>query len=813
MKMKITRAAIFSAVIFLTGCSLLQPSKDDATDLWPLSSTHPYTSFSIVSLRVTAPESTANNAELGLMLFDEVTGNPYNSHTIKLEPLGDAVWGTEITLPALTVLRYRYVRLSPSHAEETTALRQPVEFRLAFFPGGNEINDRIAGWTDEGFEGQTGRIVGRVLDSTSGLPVTEALVAAAGELTFTDRLGSFQFDRIPPGLHNLVVLSLDGSYQPAQQGAIVAENSLTPAEMSLTPAAKTPVTFEVTLPENTPLDIPIRLAGNILPFGQRFYRLEGDVSTSSASMPALIRVDDTHAIFIADLYEGTDLHYKYTLGDGLWNAERDSSGYFRLRQTVITPDLILRDTVDSWYGEQQGAVYFITSIPENTSPTATVTLQLNPFSWFDPLPMTRLNNNQWVFTLFSPLDFSYPVTYRYCLNYICSNPGSPAAVLQSGTYDFLPQNTSQLLEDQVESWGWPEPEHAEPVALPEMSPRPSFETGLEILPGGHPDWPGLVQTFAVTASDINPDSIIFAPSWTAGSEPAPLLQFDPENSPFYTEMALGVQAASGQGLNPVIKPVLFHDNLEQWWLESPRDWSWWNLWFERYQAMILTYAHLAEETGAHRLIIGGGAVTPALPGGTLADGSDSQAPVDAEARWSKVIEAVRSTYSGDLGFETVYAPDMILPSFLDSVDTIVIRLEAPLADAPDEAPAVLQQNALSSVADVVNQAEVFSDQLLIISFSFPSIDGGATGCIPGEQLTCIPVRDFNHGSNPGGPDVDLSEQMEAIHAVMLAVYRFEQVDGIYINRINPASSLPDKSSSILGKPAQDLVATWFSRIR
>jgi len=501
------------------------------------------------------------------------------------------------------------------------------------------------------------------------------------------------------------------------------------------------------------------------------------------------------------------------LGDGLWNAERDSNGYFKLRQAVVTPDLVLRDTVDSWYGEQQGAVYFIATIPQDTSPAAIVTLQFNPFSWFDPLPMTRLDNNQWVFTLFSPLDFSYPVNYRYCLNYICSNPEGPAALLQSGTGDFLPQATSQLLEDQVVTWGWPEPEPVESVALPELSPRTDFETGLEILPGSHPDWPGLIRTFTGTASDIGSDAVIFTPSWTAGADPAPLLEFKPENSPFYTEMALGVQAASSNGLSPVIRPVFYHENHDQWWYESPRDWAWWNLWFERYQAMILTYANLAEETGAHRLIIGGGEITPALPGGTLGDGSDSQAPVDAEARWSKVIEAVRSTYSGDLGFETVYTPDMILPSFLDTVDTIVIRLDAPLADAPDETPAVLQQNALSSVADMVNQTALFSGQSLLISFSFPSIDGGTTGCISGEQLTCIPARQFDHGLNPGGPDVDLSEQMEAIHAVMLAVYRFERVDGVYINRVNPAISLPDKSASILGKPAQELLTTWFARIR
>jgi len=803
-------------LVFLSSCSVLKSDDVREEAQWPVASVNPESSFTTGILRVTAPEDTPENAELGVLLFDEVTGNPYNSHTLPLESQGNGEWSIQLSLPASSVLRYRYVRLSPSFAEETTASNTAVQYRMAYFPGENEISDRIAGWTDSGYQGQTGRIVGRILDATTGLPLPDQLVSVAGEHTFSDGLGGFQFDTLAPGLQNILIVSTDGAYQPAQQGAVIAEDSLTPAEMNLRPANPLQITFEVTLPENTPQDLPIRLAGNLSQFGQTFYRLNADTTTSAAGMPGLIRVDETHAIILADLYEGTDLHYKYTLGDGLWNAERDTNGYFKLRQAILTPGLILRDTVESWYGEHKGAVYFITTPLENPSPNAIVTLQLNPFSWFYPVPMVQLENNQWMFTLLNPLDFSTPVGYRYCQNYNCARDGSPSSALESGAGEFLPQDSSQVIEDQIISWGWSPDETIEPIAMPDVSARASFETGLELLPLNHPALSEYVLFLSQTASDMNAAAVTFSPAWEANrSSPTPGIQFNPAYSPFYSDLRAMLETISAGGTSANIRPTILHEkDLDLWWTEAPRDWAWWNVWFDRYRSMVLTYAHLAEETGAQRLIIGGSEVIPSLPDGILADGASSQPPADADTRWRTLIEEIRTVYSGKLAFEIVFDTDTALPVFLDSVDEIVVHWQTPLTDSNDASPAELQQNAAALVSTLMSQLDPYTDTPLLLSFSYPSVNGGASSCIAGAESACIDPDSLHYGTDmAGSPPIDLSEQMEALHAMMLAIYRFDQIDGAYLNSINPMIAQPDKSASILGKPAQELISAWFTQIR
>jgi hypothetical protein len=272
---------------------------------------------------------------------------------------------------------------------------------------------------------------------------------------------------------------------------------------------------------------------------------------------------------------------------------------------------------------------------------------------------------------------------------------------------------------------------------------------------------------------------------------------------------------SANGTDANIRPALLHEkDLDLWWEEAPRDWAWWNVWFDRYRSMILTYAHLAEETGAQRLIIGGNEVIPALPNGTLADGSSSQSPADADTRWRTLIEEIRAVYSGKLAFEIVFDTDANLPVFLDSVDEIVVHWQAPLSDSSDASPAELQQNAAARVSTLMSQLDPYADTPLLLSFAYPSVDGGATSCIAGAESACIDPNSLHYGSDAAGsPQIDLTEQMEALHAMMLAIYRFDQIDGVYLNSINPVTAQPDKSASILGKPAQELISAWFTRIR
>ncbi len=106
---------------------------------------------------------------------------------------------------------------------------------------------------------------------------------------------------------------------------------------------------------------------------------------------------------------------------------------------------------------------------------------------------------------------------------------------------------------------------------------------------------------------------------------------------------------SAAGLNIALRPTPhFLIDSDEWWTSAPRDESWWQVWFEQYRTFALHHADLAARSEAQALILGGGWLAPALPGGLLADGSPSGVPQDAEARWQNLLAEVRQHYQGQL---------------------------------------------------------------------------------------------------------------------------------------------------------------------
>ena len=103
-----------------------------------------------------------------------------------------------------------------------------------------------------------------------------------------------------------------------------------------------------------------------------------------------------------------------------------------------------------------------------------------------------------------------------------------------------------------------------------------------------------------------------------------------------------IQQAKGRELNVALRPVPnFPTATSEWWASAPRDFSWWVSWFGNYRAFALHHADLAAQSGAQTLVLGGEWMLPALPAGTLADGSLSGVPVDAEERYQFLIREVR----------------------------------------------------------------------------------------------------------------------------------------------------------------------------
>src|SRR6185436_9084790 len=111
----------------------------------------------------------------------------------------------------------------------------------------------------------------------------------------------------------------------------------------------------------------------------------------------------------------------------------------------------------------------------------------------------------------------------------------------------------------------------------------------------------------------------------------------PGKDAFWADTVRWVTQARALNLNVAIFPQRrFPTNANDFWKSAPRAPGWWDNWFNHYRAFAVHYAALANQSGAQAVILGGDWIAPALPGGTLSDGTPSGLPADAETRWKNV---------------------------------------------------------------------------------------------------------------------------------------------------------------------------------
>lgn len=810
---------LFFALI-LTGCSGLDqvqvvPSQPTPFS-WPSPTNLPAAE---VLFTVRPPENTPTDAGLELVLLDEVTGLVYNSQVIPMQRLEDGRWQTQVALPVGSLQRYRYRRNEPQTATEYTAFGEQVQTRLIHVPGPLEIQDTIAAWSDTPYFGPTGRIFGRILDAQSSQPLHEVMLSIAGKSTFTDAEGRFQLDGLVPGLHYLTASSIDGGYRTVQQGALIAAESGTPAEIKMEAAPKVTVTFQVTVPVDTTPGAPVRLAGNLRQFGHIFRDLPGGVRSTSIRIPQMVFVDQTNYLLIAELHAGSYLRYKYTLGDGIWNAERDENGFFRTRELVVPDyDTTISDQVTSWFSGQESELIQV-QVPGVTPRTDVISLQLNPFIWFEPLPMWRGGENQWFFVLHGPLNVERTLQYRYCRNLQCGAADDVQTRGADPEGRQLVEGVNNPATDQVQAWSWWNPAgEATSIVAPELAVREDFDIGIQLLPAYQPNWVPTSRNAIKDSAAGGANAIVFTPSWVLQrANPLPDIQFDPRYSPFRTDLRDLTRQALELGLTPIYRPNLilpFEElgSFEAWWEGASRDAAWWSVWFEQYRSFILTHAIQAAEAGAEELIISGPEFSPAWPGGTLSDGTSSNVPEDADQRWSDLIEEIRGVFPGRLSIELEFDEELqVPPGFTEALDRVHVYWHAPLTTENDSALEEMQAAAGEQLDEIALYSQAYSDIPFVLSVEYLSIDGSATACAQINNGDCIPASAFDQGAEVDPAfEVDLEEQSRALNAILLAAFERPEITGLFARRFNPAVMLQDQSASIYGKPAADVLWYWAS---
>lgn len=762
---------------------------------------------------VTVPEAPPLQ-ELHLELLDDVTGFAYNASRFPMERLPDGRWRVTLTPPAGSILRYRYTRPGEPPLIETSTSGEPIGYRLAYISGPIAIHDRIAAWPDSSYKGETGRIIGRVRGASSGGGLAEMLVRAAGRPAWTDGEGRFRIDGLPPGEHTLTVISPFGAYQPFQQQVIIAAGQTTPAEIALNPARPIIVTFELTVPEGTIPGTPVRIAGDIPQLGGRFD--EAGRPIEAANMPEMVMVDDTHYLAILKLYAGMDLHYKYTYGDGLWNAERDAHGFFVTRQAILpAEDITVASQVAAW-GRDQQSIAFRVLTPQETPPEDKVSLQFRLGTWSNPIPMWRLGEREWFYLLYGPLDLAQQLEYRYCRNLQCGaaddadTPGPDAAgrTLLPGALE---------AQDEVRAWQWLEqrPEQAVIVAPP-IEPRPGFLTSIEVSSAYRPSWNEHMPIMLARLDDLGANQIVYAPAWQINEiEGQPHFSFNPSAAPFQTELKSWLGDAAQRGFQTALRPTLRVESgdLASWWGSAARDRTWWQGFYEEASAFLQRYARLASESGVEMLIIGAQEFEPSLPGATLPNGGASGAPHDSADRWNALMSLLRDQYGGRIALELeIDDPQAPLPEVPAGIDDLILVWRIPLQTADDASIEDMRQVAAQAL-DRLLLAPQLREANLILSAEISSVEGGANACPEAPDGSCRPASAFESGARPD-PDlqVDLAEQSDAINALLLAVADHPQINGFIVRGYYPPAMLLDQSASVHGKPARDVLWYWYPRL-
>lgn len=779
-----------------------------------------------VTFTVRLPEPLPANEVLAISVVDEVTGLNLNAVDYQLTAVDNITYAATLAIPDKAIIKYRYIRRGASNIVEDSNSDASIRYRMVHVNGPTQIVDTVSSWSDKPFNTLSGNIYGTVVNSDTGTPLPEIMVTAGGLQTLTDSAGRFELIGLRGGDHNLVTYSLDGAFQPFQQGAKVAENQATPVQISMKPSQLVNIIFTVSVPETTQAGVPLRLAGNLLQLGNTFSDLQGGLSTVADRMPVLTPLPDGRYSVSLFLPAGAHVEYKYTMGDGFWNAEFTSTGQYLTRHLIVpSQNTTIEDTVQSWQAGPNAPILFEVTVPQNTPPGDAVYIQFNPFGWTPPIAMWPKGNNQWAYKLYGPLNIVGAFGYRYCRNAQCNSADdSQTAGEAARGRTISPSLAPQDIFDTVSQWTWPQSAPSPTIVSATIPPRgTSFFAGVELQSFYDPNnsqadpskfsfnYAALQNILAIGANWV-----VLTPSWTvSNANPLSFSQL-PGRDAFRSDTATIVTQARAINLNVALFPQPhFPASADDFWTSAPRDAGWWDNWFNHYRAFAVHYADMAAQSDAQAVILGGDWVGPALPGGTLTNGSPSGVPADAEARWNNVIAEVRQHFRGNVMFALPYTRTDVVPpvNVLRNVDAVYLLWFARLSDSPNPGKAELLAEAGRLLDENVAPVQLQINKPFVIAFSYPSSTYSATGCIPNNNNGCYDWAALNRpNADITTVNLDIQQQVDIYEALFNAVNGRPWVNGFVSRGYFAPVALQDKSASIHGKPAADLLWYWFPRL-
>ena len=739
-----------------------------------------------VELRIPASADT----QLAIDVFDEVSGMLYNIERTPLSRQADGTFSGILNLPENATLRYRYVMTAPLEVPEQRADGMPVGYRLVSVQKHKVIKDSVSGWPNAPYTGETADLNGIIHDSKSNQPLPDVLINIAGYQTFTDMTGRFVLHDLPVGVHYLSAVTIDGSHATFQQQANLVAGLSTPAVIQMIPLPEITVTLNLNQPSDA-IGAPIRLAGNYAQLGAIFN--EYSQGSFASRMPLMSRNEDGTYSIQLNLHAGNVFRYKYTLGNGYLNAERDQNGSLLLR-TIILPDhdVIIRDEVATWRIDNQKPTTIIARTPDGTPPEDSVSIQFFTNHAHQPIPMWHMDNNQWMFLFFGSSSLG-TVTYRFARNDQPDLSVDPVSSEDPYRVEYT-SDTPQTI--QIESWtSW---DLSQTTPIEPKQAEASRLVGVELLPVYQPSFLSRYRQIPKELEQYGANWLILTPTWKLiEREGLPYLEFDANSSALLTELAEIVSLAKSSGYTVALYPQVVFPGASPigWWVNSEKNLLWWQQWYAEYERFIMSYSQFANVNGIDQLILGGSGVEGSLPGAIKTIGTNFGTPKTAEQLWSDLLDKVNTYYTGQLLF-AIPADDgnLVNFSFFDKVDGFYLTL----SDQGLQAYTYDQYSVGSYLDGTVFAFYETVDKPLFFGLNAASLTSSRLDTdIAPDSL----VSPFN--SQYGTGNVDLASQDYFYQVYTSALASRDWVSGISTRGFFPVLQLTDFSSSIYGKPAMN----------
>jgi hypothetical protein len=787
----------------ISGCSGLFPTPTEANSFSETVENYPKAE---VVFQTRIPTPLVDGEKLVLEILDDVTGVYLNPSHYEMAKQNDQDYFVRLPLIIGEKVKYRFLRQSTKTIYENTTQNTQVRYRMLLVNGPLVIQDLVAAWSDQTYSGPVGRIRGQLVDQNNNSPIPNMVICAAGMQTISSSDGSFILEGLPLWTQNVVISSLDGTYETFQQGAVIADEATTPIQISLKKRPSVEVTFNVSTPEGFTTDLPLRLATNLNSLGYPESELSSGSSTVASNLPIFIKTSTNEYSLTLTLPVGLDMRYKFTFGDGFWNSELDNKGNFVIRDLVVSESTkTIQKRIETIQSPNVGEIKFNITVPVSTPSNEAVSLQLNSFGWMQSLPMLKTGENQWTYTLYSPTHLVGVINYRLCRNDLCDSTASNTS--QDGTVTGAP--SAQTVSFILQNWPFMEA-GTNPTSVDTnggaLQPRTDFIAGFELTPHFPVTWKNSIKQGLEVVSGTGANWVIFSPTWSTTHTNPPLLEPISGTDLLWSDLqTLSVQL-SAQQLNPVIFPILSNStSIDQFWINGKRDAGWWQTLFDRYHRFMMQNADLASLTNASAFVVGDPNMNPSMSNGVLANGETSNSPANADEQWSQLITDIRSRYRGPIiGVISLPSQTTALPGWLKNVDALYVLFSPSMDDSGDHSVQSMVSTFGTALDSIVQPISQQYSKPVIIGINYPSSTIALNGCMD-INSKCLEYQP----SALSGTAVDLDLQMRIYNAAIIASGNRPWIKGFITRGYDPMVVIKDQNSSIYGKPASDVLWFWF----